>query len=217
MSKMCRSVSVGWVYVSTGILCFHDDVCECMWCRTHIYVCLFIQHGSRKRKTNRTLEISRLSSPYANRMHASGVPCLCVCTLVFPCLHAISQSSVLLCHVWKSMEQRFVVMRRPLPDTQIGAHMRNTKTHTRHQTFMRHTVGVAWLRLVTLSLNGSVDMKQLWCIREKMPQLACAKYSIHKQGGLKTGGLNGRDWLNENEARGREGNLLPLLCVTPEW
>lgn len=46
-----------------------------------------------------------------------------------------------------------------------------------------------------------------------MPQLACAKYSIHKQGGLNTRGLNGRDGLNENEARGREGNLLStIMC-----
>lgn len=54
-----------------------------------------------------------------------------------------------------------------------------THRYEHNQTCIRHTVGVAWVRQVALSLNGSSDMKQLWCIREKMHQLACTKCSVH--------------------------------------
>lgn len=52
-------------------------------------VCLFIQHGSGK-KTNRTLEISSLSSSCATRMHANGVPACAFVYWYFPvCMPSI--------------------------------------------------------------------------------------------------------------------------------
>lgn len=90
----------------------------------------------------------------------------------------------------------------------------NMHTHPAHnQTCIRHVVGVAGVKQVTLSLNGSRDIQQLWCIREKKPQLACSKCSIHKQGGWVSRRLKRRHGLNENEIRLHEGELLSWYCV----
>lgn len=107
--------------------------------------------------------------------------------------------------------------------TQAHTHTLTSRHTTHNQTCIRRTVGVAWVRPVTLSLNGSGDMQQLWCIREKMPQLACTKCSLHKQGGWETGRMPGRDRRNEKEVDKllslflkRSGNVL-MCSLTDFW
>lgn len=112
-------------------------------------VCLFIQHGSGK-KTNRTLEISSLSSSCATRMHANGVPACAFVYWYFPvCMPSIRAqcSSSMYGNSWSKGLSYCAALcpTSSLFNSQIGAHIHYTKTHTHigHQTCIRHTVGVA--------------------------------------------------------------------------